>query len=89
MFSVKREIKHRTFLDLKLKYSVSIVRDHNIMISSGIDNLIVEVNSSIKHLICRVSIYCFIVMELKICVHLIYPIEHTINFDVKGSFAVI
>lgn len=63
------------------------------MISSGIDNLIarliVEVNSSIKHLIDRVSIYCFIVMELKIFVHLIYPIEHTINFDVKGSFAVI
>ena len=59
------------------------------MISSGIDNLIVEVNSSIKHLMYRVSIYCFIVMELKIFVHLIYPIEHTINFDVKGSFAVI
>lgn len=56
------------------------------MISTGIDNLI---NSSIKHLIDRVSIYCFIVMELKIFVHLIYPIEHTINFDVKGSFAVI
>ena len=68
------------------------MRDHNIMISSGIDNLIVEVNSSIKHLIARVSIhtvYCFIVMELKIFVHLIYPIEHTINFDVKVSFAVI
>ena len=28
-------------------------------------------------------------MELKIFVHLIYPIEHTINVDVKGSFAVI
>lgn len=59
------------------------------MISSGIDNLIAEVNSSIKNLIDRVSIYCFIVMELKTFVHLIYPIEHTINFDVKGSFAVI